>query len=714
MLSEAQSIGIIIDTPPPMDGNVYRYPVEGKQHGKKNGWVVGRGRCITIGRWDTGQKIRITPDKSEVTAEDREHIRMINDRIRADKLAKQLEARLVAEKIMARATDKEHPYCVRKGIRPVVGGVVGDTYCIPMYHGQDLVNVQQIFPNGDKLYLAGAEKQGCAVSIPGDDKICICEGFATGCSISAATGYRVVVAFDAGNLVHVAKAVRERNPVARIIVCADNDHPNPGALKYGGTGIKFGRLAASACGGWLRYPDTPGKDFNDIPQDEARAIINRREGVCTVGEIEARSVDLTLKIPGPLMSVAGLISDGLDACSSDSEIPEIPQYSFPVILSVIARAIAGKIRFGKVWPNLYNIKVGGTSTGKTDVDIVIKNAVMSARLENFYGPTDFSSGPGLLRALSEPGCEKCIVNLDEVTYLFRRPETPDVISHGKMSALLELYTASGGELRKPYGDRSKSIKIEYPCVILLGNATPIIFDDFRYEDLQSGIIQRFDFWCYDGPIIYRTEYSGEPNDKMIKFIDGIGKVFSTPIIRKQGPHDLRAEIGCAVDVGCTSNCRNLLNEYSKTVIDAANAVEDRDSGGQGIMSRRYDLALKYGLIHMASTRPITKLPEPMSVIDLRWGIDMAEMLCKWKTDLLIGKITAGGFHRDCEIFKEGIMAVIKMGQRPTGKTIANRKRRIKQLKPREFDDVVKALVARDEIIVDESGPSTIYWLTTII
>jgi hypothetical protein len=37
--------------------------------------------------------------------------------------------------------------------------------------------------------------------------LCIAEGYATGASIHVATGYAVAVAFDAGNLLHVALCV---------------------------------------------------------------------------------------------------------------------------------------------------------------------------------------------------------------------------------------------------------------------------------------------------------------------------------------------------------------------------------------------------------------------------------------------------------------------------------------------------------------------------
>ncbi len=51
----------------------------------------------------------------------------------------------------------------------------------------------------------------------------VVEGYATGASLHEATGYPVAIAFDAGNLGHVAEAMRKRYKRTRILVCADDD-----------------------------------------------------------------------------------------------------------------------------------------------------------------------------------------------------------------------------------------------------------------------------------------------------------------------------------------------------------------------------------------------------------------------------------------------------------------------------------------------------------
>ena len=60
--------------------------------------------------------------------------------------------------------------------------------------------------------------------VAGAQVLLVAEGYATAATLYEATGLPVAVAFDAGNLEPVAKALREKFPNAAITICADNDH----------------------------------------------------------------------------------------------------------------------------------------------------------------------------------------------------------------------------------------------------------------------------------------------------------------------------------------------------------------------------------------------------------------------------------------------------------------------------------------------------------
>lgn len=128
----------------------------------------------------------------------------------------------------------------------------------PIYNESDqLVNLQFIDPQGNKKrFLSGGRKRGC-FHIIGDitKRILICEGFATGASLYEDCNQRVVIAFDAGNLLPVAMNIKELSADSEIIICGDND--------LSGIGQAKAREAALSIAGKVMIPLVPGQDWND-------------------------------------------------------------------------------------------------------------------------------------------------------------------------------------------------------------------------------------------------------------------------------------------------------------------------------------------------------------------------------------------------------------------------------------------------------------------
>ncbi len=129
----------------------------------------------------------------------------------------------------------------------------------------DWRGLQKIFADGGKRFERGTKKRG-AMHVIGDitgaELIYIAEGYATAATVHEASGAPVLVAFDAGNLRHVAKAVRDKYPAARLVIAADDDRQgvgNPGRTKA--------ESAARLVQGLVAVPDLAddeGTDFNDL------------------------------------------------------------------------------------------------------------------------------------------------------------------------------------------------------------------------------------------------------------------------------------------------------------------------------------------------------------------------------------------------------------------------------------------------------------------
>lgn len=179
--------------------------------------------------------------KKDLTAEEKAEWKRKNaERKKANEIEdKRLRdaAATVAKEVWGKADKCEkHQYLDKKGIGSNGAKYLSDykysdaltlkdVLIIPAYKSGRISSIQ--FISGDlKLFLQDGDMNGAySVIKSGDDLgiIYICEGWATGASIHEATGCAVVVAFNAGNLVAVAKTMRDKYQDSEIIIAADND-----------------------------------------------------------------------------------------------------------------------------------------------------------------------------------------------------------------------------------------------------------------------------------------------------------------------------------------------------------------------------------------------------------------------------------------------------------------------------------------------------------
>ncbi len=156
------------------------------------------------------------------------------------------------------------------------------------------VSLQAYFPNSDnplkrdRDYLAGGEKSGGFFPLLPMKKdhtgtIVICEGWATGEAIHAATQHQVIVAFDAGNLQAVAESIREAYPHNDIVIAADDDkwHESPRKRNAGlCCAVEAAKaISATVATPWFADESEQPTDFDDMMRingdaDVANAINN--------------------------------------------------------------------------------------------------------------------------------------------------------------------------------------------------------------------------------------------------------------------------------------------------------------------------------------------------------------------------------------------------------------------------------------------------------
>ncbi len=252
------------------DGKLHRFHVEEDRPGSKNGWYVLYGDALpagSFGSWKTGFKgTWCAKTLQNLTLAEREEFRQRMDAARqareAEERARRTEARNEALAIWKTLPPApvDHPYLVKKGVRNHGLRLHKGALVIPLRDSAgNLHSLQFIDGDGNKRFLSGGRKKGCYFPIGCPvESLCIAEGYATAASVYESTGLPVAVAFDAGNLEPVARALRAKFPEIEITLCADNDTETPG-----NPGLTKAREAAAACGALLAVPPCHG-DFNDL------------------------------------------------------------------------------------------------------------------------------------------------------------------------------------------------------------------------------------------------------------------------------------------------------------------------------------------------------------------------------------------------------------------------------------------------------------------
>jgi putative DNA primase/helicase len=248
----------------------YLLHLDGIPAGGLENWRDGRG----WERWRCDNGRALTYTERSTLAERARAAQAQRDR---DEQDRHVRARATAARLWAasRPAPPDHPYLVRKGVQPLGLRVFKGALVVPVRDmAGALHSLQFISPGGIKRHLRGGRVRGLGVwigSSPGceetDNPILVAEGFATGASLHEASGHRVAVAFHAGNLEPLARAVHAHCPGVPIIVCADDDHRTPG-----NPGLAHARTAALAVDGLLARPDfgedrpPETTDFNDLHQ----------------------------------------------------------------------------------------------------------------------------------------------------------------------------------------------------------------------------------------------------------------------------------------------------------------------------------------------------------------------------------------------------------------------------------------------------------------
>ena len=245
------SNGMTVDTKTGLkvDGKIGRAYMEVGNKRKLTGWYqlwlnqsVPYGRCGDY-RIDhvepTAQWRPNNASRYEMTEEQKEEVKRLQEEAKIDLANKQTKAAKIAQNIWNKAAPTEkHPYLERKqvlshGLRQGEDGRL----IIPLLDAQlEIVGLEYIDDDGGKKFLTGTKKKG-SFYILGEHMlqdakaINYAEGYATAASYFQDMAQPVIVCFDAGNLKPVGETISDYFPNAKHIFIADADESKTGEIK---------------------------------------------------------------------------------------------------------------------------------------------------------------------------------------------------------------------------------------------------------------------------------------------------------------------------------------------------------------------------------------------------------------------------------------------------------------------------------------------------
>ncbi len=167
--------------------------------------------------------------------------------------------------------------------------------------------IQKIYADGSKRFSKGLSKKGNFSLIGANklpqkpERILITEGVATAASIHLATLEPVFAAMDAGNLLPVAKKLKQKYPRTEMVFWADNDcykaeKLNPNGEKIGNTGlISANHAAIKVRKAKVVYPDfTQISDWNGVVEPKDFNDLHQISGLEALLKVKPQKPDLEL------------------------------------------------------------------------------------------------------------------------------------------------------------------------------------------------------------------------------------------------------------------------------------------------------------------------------------------------------------------------------------------------------------------------------------
>lgn len=457
-----------------------------------------------------------------------------------------------------------------------------------------------------------------------------------------------------------------------------------GSIGYGSSGIAGDVDLSGILNGNRRIPATVASG------DDSRAIQSDREDSQGMGGVSTETGNLKQKtpvaFPSHLLKVPGFVGQVVQHSLATAHSPQ-PVLSLWGALCLQSTLCGRKIcdPFGGR-TNLYVMAMAGSGKGKNQPRVINRRILAGAGLLELEGPEDLASDSGLLAAVAHQPA--LLMQLDEVGRLLKScaaAGTQNSHLYNIATLLLRLYSSAGEVYKgKAYGDRSKNVEIDQPCLTIYGSTVPESFwGSMSSESIGDGFLARMI------PVI-GDENPPEQIARQVPVPESILMHAQEWGSYRPGGNLASVHPGPKV-VEYTVDAEQILTDWRR------NWRQRGDASGpwQPVWVRAAEKACRLALVYVASQGTASLRIDADAIT---WACEVADYTTSLFETIGDEHIADSEFERKCQRVYQ---AVAKRGDRGLTHNRLCTQRCWRSLQPRERQDVIQSLIGDHRISVSE-------------
>lgn len=665
-----------------------------------DGFMIGVG---AYGSWKDGEKVTWSSRRVEYLTKDQKlalQLRREEMRKQRDEEEKRVHAETAAEcwevYQEAEAAKADHPYLVRKQIKPV-GAIkqLGDRLLIPMVEAVQGVGVmaslQFIQPDGFKPYKKGGKVKGCWFQIAGTtERVYIVEGYATGASVHMATGATVYVAFNAGNLYEVASYVVQAHPDSQVVIAGDDD--THGKTN---TGRTKAQEVAHALNIIARFPEFDGVTQGAAGATGGEKLTDWNDLHCAEGlEEVARQLNREYEVYkrrdeelGALPEFDGVLREVINFYRLN-DVRNNELLAVPCALSLCSVVLARNFSTDKRnRTSLYQVVIAEAGRGKETSDVVITAILSKANLGHLIQGKGYTSGAGVFSKLLERPRHIVMPNEWGIFLEGFSGKNVDANKLQIKGELLEASTKLSG-IQRPNNYSTRGLKkdmadelsrvVKNPAITMLGSTTHAVLEVMNQKMITDGFISRHIMWWSDKPMQYARDVGfHDVPEAILKWIEAIQARIGDQVESADEEPKL-------VTLAFEHDAIDIYKAYDREIVDGVNSEWGR-LGLDSLFVRCAEMALRLSLIIELSRNPNATTITAQSVSE---GVQ----IMRYTSLATLNKIRRNVAGSEFEKWKlDCLEAIRKKGAEGIDQRDMKKIKPFSTLRPRDFKEVMQEL-----------------------